>query len=116
MAASGRNSPNREQRRETMSRCSVAMSADVDDPVGVAAVVVYWLQVTWRSLREAKLSTTTVYVCMQLRKEAPPSLEELRSHSLEGVPTSHEDCVVVVFKMSVSKVQVFEQMRLKSAR
>lgn len=101
-----------------MSRCSAAMSADADDPVVVVvAVAAVWLQVTCLSLGEAKLSTTTVHVCMQLRKEAPPSLEELSCHSLEDVPTAQKTVFVVVFlKMSVSKVQVFEQIQLKSAR
>lgn len=80
MAAKSANSPNREQRRGTMSRCSVAMSAGPDDPgVAVNAVAVWWLQGAWRSLGEAELSATTVHVCMQLREEAPPSLEELRA-------------------------------------
>lgn len=34
-----KDSPNREQRRETTSRCSAAMSADVDDPVVVVDAV-----------------------------------------------------------------------------
>lgn len=55
------NSPNREQRRERMSRCSAAMSAGVDV---VVAVAVQWLQVTLRSLGEASKAFNSHSPCV----------------------------------------------------